>query len=235
VCFAGGTAVNNNTVPASHIYRKEDNMDSMTVEKVKKITKIIEKADFFEYGFGLLGDKDSSNFGTTGCLYAEDGPHGDIYEIKVSPLPPDEKGHADIKQKIKPIDENNKMEFIGGIIDIFEDFLEEKGIRLDNPEIDEAIERGDDPETIAIIYGSDYDSIRENLEDMLEAKDSAKAKDIVSAPKSLAEAIIDCVEQSGKGKLTGKGICDSSDGGKKFDIETESGFYEVSISSPTLL
>lgn len=63
----------------------------------------------------------------------------------------------------------NKLEFIGAIIDVFEDFLEEKGITLDNPEICEAVEYGDDPETLAIIYGSDYDLISGQIERILDA------------------------------------------------------------------
>ena len=56
---------------------------------------------------------------------------------------------------------DNKSEFIGQIIDIFEDFLEEKGIRLDNDE------READDEFAAIIYGSDYGDIQDQLEAML--------------------------------------------------------------------
>lgn len=47
-------------------------------------------------------------------------------------------------------------EFVGQIIDIFEDFLASKGIKLDNPDrIDEDNE--------AIIYGSDYDEIEDRI------------------------------------------------------------------------
>ena len=31
---------------------------------------------------------------------------------------------------------SDKLEFIGQIIDIFEDFLDEKGVRIDNPDHD---------------------------------------------------------------------------------------------------
>ena len=50
-------------------------------------------------------------------------------------------------------------EGIGQIIDIFEDFLEEKGVKIENPEKQDAIYQGEDPEGLAIIYGSDYDML----------------------------------------------------------------------------
>lgn len=58
------------------------------------------------------------------------------------------------------IDTNNTTEFIGQIIDVFEDFLEEKGIDIDNDE--------KDVDNAAIIYGSDYDYISEGIEDILQ-------------------------------------------------------------------
>lgn len=60
------------------------------------------------------------------------------------------------------ISNNERLEFIGQMIDIFEDFLEEKGINIDNPE-------REDSENPAIIYGTDYDSLSERLETMLTA------------------------------------------------------------------
>ena len=51
------------------------------------------------------------------------------------------------------INENEKSEFIGQIIDIFEDFLEAHGVTIENPE------RDADPDYAAIIYGSDYDEL----------------------------------------------------------------------------
>lgn len=56
----------------------------------------------------------------------------------------------------------NKNEFIGQIIDIFEDFLTEKAVHIDNPERDE-----NDESDQAEIYGSDYNSIQSRLEDMM--------------------------------------------------------------------
>ena len=54
----------------------------------------------------------------------------------------------------------NAGEFIGQIIDIFEDFLEERDIDIPNEEKAES----DEP---AIIYGTDYGDLQSELEGML--------------------------------------------------------------------
>lgn len=61
--------------------------------------------------------------------------------------------------------QNDKAELIGGIIDIFEDFLDEKGATLEPPEESDEMEL--DGGTTANIYGSDYDSISDSLESLL--------------------------------------------------------------------
>lgn len=58
-------------------------------------------------------------------------------------------------------------QFVGQLIDIFEDFLTEKGITLDNPEIQEAIDEGCDPDELAVIFGSDYGWIQDRLENTI--------------------------------------------------------------------
>lgn len=65
------------------------------------------------------------------------------------------------------ITHENQPEFIGQIIDIFEDFLTEKGVTLNNPEIQEAIDEGEDLKDLAIISGSDYSSLQDSLTAML--------------------------------------------------------------------
>lgn len=61
---------------------------------------------------------------------------------------------------IKKEDQN---ELIGQIIDIFEDFLEDHNIDIPNEERDGDI---DDP---AIIYGSDYGQLQEELSELMKA------------------------------------------------------------------
>lgn len=63
------------------------------------------------------------------------------------------------------VNEMNKPELIGNIIDIFEDFLDDKGIIIPNPEKDEDPEL--DMESPANIYGEDYDSLSTSLENLL--------------------------------------------------------------------
>jgi len=56
------------------------------------------------------------------------------------------------------IKEANNLEFIGQIIDIFEDFLEKRGIHIHNVEQDK---------DVALIYGEDYFELEDSLKDML--------------------------------------------------------------------
>lgn len=60
---------------------------------------------------------------------------------------------------------NDVPEFVGQIIDIFEDFLDERGVLLENPERDEDPDA--DPESVANIYGSDYGELQDAIEDTL--------------------------------------------------------------------
>lgn len=55
---------------------------------------------------------------------------------------------------------DQRAEFVGQLIDIFEDFLEARKITLPNPERDE-------DESAAIIYGSDYGDLRDKIESTL--------------------------------------------------------------------
>lgn len=65
------------------------------------------------------------------------------------------------KYAVSPED---KPEFIGQIIDIFEDFLEERGgLSQPNYEKDE-----DEEDTNVNIYGSDYDQLYEKITDTLQ-------------------------------------------------------------------
>lgn len=62
------------------------------------------------------------------------------------------------------IKDGDLCELVGQIIDIFEDFLEEKGIQIDNPEKDEAVICGEHPDDLAIIYGTDYGELQSQIE-----------------------------------------------------------------------
>ena len=57
------------------------------------------------------------------------------------------------------LSKEDTQEFIGQIIDIFEDFLEEKGVQLNFEESDDE----------AVLYGNDYDSLSDKIKNMLKA------------------------------------------------------------------
>ena len=59
------------------------------------------------------------------------------------------------------INEFNKAQFVGDIINIFENFLEEKGVNIPNDEKDE-------DDFAAIIYGTDYGWLQTDIESLLE-------------------------------------------------------------------
>ena len=68
------------------------------------------------------------------------------------------------KYNTNKISKDDLPEFTGQIIDIFEDFLDDRNIVLDNPEKEEAIKDGEDPDEIANIYGSDYGELQTAIE-----------------------------------------------------------------------
>ena len=53
-------------------------------------------------------------------------------------------------------------EFVGQLIDIFEDFLDSKNIKLENDEKED----NDDAECVANIYGSDYGILQNDLDEI---------------------------------------------------------------------
>ena len=53
----------------------------------------------------------------------------------------------------------DRLEFIGQIIDIFEDFLTEKGIQIENPEREDDFDGTD-----VNIYGTDYGNLSDAIE-----------------------------------------------------------------------
>lgn len=61
------------------------------------------------------------------------------------------------------IKEENQNELIGQIIDIFEDFLEDHNIDILNEE------RDGNTDEAAIIYGSDYGQLQEELLELMKA------------------------------------------------------------------
>ena len=66
------------------------------------------------------------------------------------------------------LNQDNMQEFICEIIEHFENFLEEKGITIENPEKQEAIDAGEDPESICNIYGTDYGWLQSECEELID-------------------------------------------------------------------
>lgn len=67
------------------------------------------------------------------------------------------------------LDEGSKAEFVGQIVDVFEDYLCEHGIALENEDRDAAIEEGEvEEDEAAIIYGDAYDFISIPVETSIE-------------------------------------------------------------------
>ena len=73
--------------------------------------------------------------------------------IAVNGMTPDE-----IIRRFRNVPQEHTPEFVGQLIDVFEDFLEDKGILIHNPERDFS-----EDESAANIYGTDYDILYENL------------------------------------------------------------------------
>lgn len=63
---------------------------------------------------------------------------------------------------MKKVAREDVPELIGQFIDVFEDFLDEKEVRIPNDEKTE-----DDEEFAANIYGTDYDNLSDNIEAIL--------------------------------------------------------------------
>ena len=78
----------------------------------------------------------------------------------------EENGWQDIGSRVIYEDEPfirqyDRAEFVGSIIDIFEDFLDRKGINIPNEDKDQS-------ENPAIIYGMDYGELQSAIESMMQ-------------------------------------------------------------------
>lgn len=65
-------------------------------------------------------------------------------------------------RKTEAINENDRPEFLGQIMDVFEDFLEAKGVHLSD-----AGEKECNGDHVAILTGSDYDSISAKISQIM--------------------------------------------------------------------
>ena len=135
----------------------------ITDERIKKkgdTFKNVELGDVFEH----LGDiylKVEYSFKNNNAYNLNTGKFATLSDSIVTPL----EAELVIRDTKNMIGQNDKTELIGGIIDIFEDFLDKKGVTLEPPK--KSYEMELDDSTNANIYGSDYDSISDSLESLL--------------------------------------------------------------------
>ena len=62
----------------------------------------------------------------------------------------------------------NRSEFIGQTIEVFESFFDKRKIILQNEEKEDAIKEVEDADEIANIYGSDYGELQTEIEYILD-------------------------------------------------------------------
>lgn len=86
---------------------------------------------------------------------------------------------------------STKNDIKAEIVDCFEDYLEEKKIILPSRDREIAIKDGEDPKTLAIIYGEDYDIIGDVVDDVLSKEVSKSDKEI----KKILEAFLALAEK----------------------------------------
>lgn len=65
------------------------------------------------------------------------------------------------------MDHSTRLEMLSLIIEEFEDFLDERGITIDNDDKRQAIADGEDPDGLATIYGDDYFALESAIERIL--------------------------------------------------------------------
>ena len=73
----------------------------------------------------------------------------------------DGRSESDVYDDEPFISKYDRAEFVGSIIDIFEDFLDRKGVNIPN-------EDKKDSESPAIIYGMDYGELQSAIESMMQ-------------------------------------------------------------------
>lgn len=97
------------------------------------------------------------------------------------------------------ITKENIPEFIGQLIDVYEDVFTEAGITLKNPERDDDIENGDvDSGSAAIIYGTDYNMLSDAVEPIAESLAGTNREGTVREIIHAIDAAISCFLSEGR-------------------------------------
>lgn len=117
----------------------QDSVNYVKKEVTKEVIELYENDEIDKYGVqDILFDLYTYIYHTRGFIHPSLRNEYEIVEYKIK--------------------EANNLEFIGQIIDIFEDFLEKRGIHIHNVEQDK---------DVALIYGEDYFELEDSLKDML--------------------------------------------------------------------
>ncbi len=98
------------------------------------------------------------------------------------------------------IDNNDIAEFKGRIIDILEDFCDECGITIDNPDkVEYDKEAGYEPgENAAIIFGDDYDTIADEADCFIDySNNSSSEKEINDLVTCVMKKFFEILAQKG--------------------------------------
>lgn len=119
----------------------------------------------YYYETNVMLNTIAENFAVkTGCVecHGEDGAHWRFKYVSGSPHGAfvEYTGRVVYDDDV-PVSEDHTGEFIGRIIDVFEDFLDEKGIVIPNEDKEQS---GEDA---ANIYGMDYGLIQSRLEGIM--------------------------------------------------------------------
>ncbi len=131
----------------------------MTAEMLKKATELCDKLQSCFRGVSSIAwdnapDADPDAYDEfTQNMDGYEKEFGDaIAELKTALAAPDEG---------KPFTHDDRMEFLGQMIDVVEDFLDDKGVEIENPDRDK------EDDNAAIIYGADYDALSAEFEGKL--------------------------------------------------------------------
>lgn len=140
-------------------------------ELKEKLTRMIDLAGQTKAIGDELADKVAK--------YGDDGLFDILNQIQDCELTDVEEAY---RLFVNSTDLSELAELKGSVVDIFEDFCDEKGIMIANEDRD-----AEDDENAAIIYGFDYDNITEPVENLIYArKDGDTAETTVVALKTVA-------------------------------------------------
>ena len=111
---------------------------------------------------------------------------------------------------------NTLAEFKGCIVDVFEDYFNDKGVEIENENKDDYIDDEDDEyaDSVAIIFGDDYDAIGDEIAFFVEENNLFENKTTKTAIEELSETILAAVNDI----LSSRGNIDKIPDDDAYDI-----------------